>query len=483
MHLFVGSKKFLAICISLVLYIWPVTVNCQGVFDEDELVFYHVALNGQLKRAAIWTRKPKPAFVAVTFLKDEIVRKEIALTGAQAKSLDKIIKAIESEQKYYIQRIRSAKIENPASENLATIEQQYKELIAEKEEEIRKLLFERQLVRLKEIAIWYEVRRSGLLTMMVRNKIPDVQLSLPAMRKISARGKELAVQLSDEMLANRKKRVALLLDQLKISQREQLREIVGDQEYLPNLSLELFVFQLAAMENEQRPKTSDDIFEKLTDFPVFEIGIDGGLRKHYPPKQYELAKPMGLAVGMLTLSTDPYLRERMVLSGEQIKELQQLRNTCREKHRQISKKYGERDKLTKELMAQIRGEQQQLWEMCVEDMKSVFLPHQVDQLVEIYPRVEFLRHGIVYSLVHGEIGKQLDITDAQKTKLKNSARKLQKEIMKTARETERTTIDALLDSLDDEERNKIKDLLGEPLEHSCPNMTLLIADLKGKLLN
>lgn len=94
------------------------------------------------------------------------------------------------------------------------------------------------------------------------------------------------------------------------------------------------------------------------------------------------------------------------------------------------------------------------------EVDEVLLPHQKKRLQQIVYRKALKNRGTSDALAHGDLAKELKVTDEQKERLAKRAAEVQKELDKKIAKLRDEAREEILDELDSNQREKLKELLG-----------------------
>jgi hypothetical protein len=102
----------------------------------------------------------------------------------------------------------------------------------------------------------------------------------------------------------------------------------------------------------------------------------------------------------------------------------------------------------------------ELRDQLAKEVEDVLLPHQKKRLDEIALRMKMRQRGTTGSLVDTELAKSLDITDAQKDRIRRKAEEVQKDLEEKIAKLREEARQEILEELSPEQKTRLKELLG-----------------------
>jgi hypothetical protein len=106
-------------------------------------------------------------------------------------------------------------------------------------------------------------------------------------------------------------------------------------------------------------------------------------------------------------------------------------------------------------------------------VRKVLLKKQADRLRQIMLQMALLRQGSSRTLVQGEVAGELNLSEDQKAKLQEAdnlaRREMQEKIRKYQEKLRQEMLDKILSELDDNQRKKLKTMMGEEFQIKPPS--------------
>lgn len=96
-----------------------------------------------------------------------------------------------------------------------------------------------------------------------------------------------------------------------------------------------------------------------------------------------------------------------------------------------------------------------------EELESVFLPHQQKRLGQIKFQLQLQRKSLTAALTSDPIASELDISDDQANSIRDSAKEINKELAEKVEELRKQAREKLLANLDQSQRSKFDEMIGE----------------------
>lgn len=97
------------------------------------------------------------------------------------------------------------------------------------------------------------------------------------------------------------------------------------------------------------------------------------------------------------------------------------------------------------------------------ELESVFLPHQQERFRQVQIQLQLKRQDVIGILTSEPVASELKVTDEQIDKIRESAKEINQELAKKIEELRAQARNKLLSNLDQAQRDKLDDLIGEPI--------------------
>ncbi len=165
---------------------------------------------------------------------------------------------------------------------------------------------------------------------------------------------------------------------------------------------------------------------------------------------------------MAALLMNNSVREELDLVDDQVAELQAVGEEMRDEFRSIFQEI--RDLPAEERRDAMVERRQEIEKMVQDRMKEVLLPQQFNRLEQIHLRSVVQRQGTAAALSQGSVAEALNLTDAQREKLREKSEQLNQELQQKIEELRTQMRDELLDVLDTKQRAQLEELMGDDFD-------------------
>jgi ribosome recycling factor len=177
------------------------------------------------------------------------------------------------------------------------------------------------------------------------------------------------------------------------------------------------------------------------------------------------------------------IRQELGISDSQMAGIQKLQ---KESGELLQKAVQELMKATKESggaaqLDHIREARERVRELTERGIEEILLPDQVDRIKQIAFQVEITRMGMGPSLTRGKFGEAVGIRNEQKPELIRLAQELEEETRKKIAAIRAEAREKLIAKLDEEQQQKVEDLLGKYFDYAPPTMDDMIKQVTGQI--
>lgn len=184
------------------------------------------------------------------------------------------------------------------------------------------------------------------------------------------------------------------------------------------------------------------------------------------PAAYQYANPMGQSLGWMYM---PQIQKELEVLPEQRDELDKLRTDVNTKVNELYKSLSEGDPA--ERQKKYYEASKELGEETEKKVREILLPHQIHRLKQIALQMKLASagYGSAYALTTDEdVAAELEISDEQKTQLRDKEKELQAEIRAKTQEffkqLNEESREKLMSVLTPAQRQKLDRLIGDKFE-------------------
>ena len=335
---------------------------------------------------------------------------------------------------------------------------------------VDKILVPHQVEHLKKIFMSYQIRRVGLCAALTNEPLVTVLEISPAQKaKLELVLKESIEAALGKLEGLKKKALEDILAKLTRKQRQQLKNLFGDDPFLEKTPFSVFLRQFdPAFLKKSIELEADNPWPEY--FPLvficqFRIGFDSK-----PQFDDSLVANRDATIDipdqLLEMLQHPKVRERFNLVDYQQQQLQECsalkRQFFQQKHEALNahaQKHGWTN--LDEYQEVWSGKRRDLATEIKRRIDATLLPFQLEQLRQFSTVVGAQRIGVVYSLSSASLGKDIEITEAQKDAVAKAASRLFAQLTQDAENIEKKVNDKLLAILSPEQQRKLKTVTSE----------------------
>lgn len=172
--------------------------------------------------------------------------------------------------------------------------------------------------------------------------------------------------------------------------------------------------------------------------------------------------------GNLNHLNDPSVMKDLELVEEQISKIGEIRSDYNKQRQEMwtelakvrKAKDKQRMKAVQESVADLPTKQN-------EAMSDVLLPHQLDRIKQVSRQIQMQNMGGASSAFqHGQLAKELEITDEQKKKLAEIQKQMNEDIVAKSNEIRAAAKKRALDQLTAQQKSKFQELTGEEFKRN-----------------
>ncbi|HMP80541.1 MAG TPA: hypothetical protein PKD54_13890 [Pirellulaceae bacterium] len=189
---------------------------------------------------------------------------------------------------------------------------------------------------------------------------------------------------------------------------------------------------------------------------------------------------MNMFGGNLFLLADEKVQKDLDLSEDQIEHLKKLQDDIRNTMMNMFQgMQPERGGDPRQMFQEMQEKAEATLKEFEEDLNDILLPHQTRRLKQIAVQSQNRGRGVGGSLLSENVRNELNITREQEQKLKEAAEQLEKELQEKIAKLRRDSMNKLLDQLTPEQREKYRELVGDPIEFGNPFQNMMRMGQQG----
>lgn len=189
------------------------------------------------------------------------------------------------------------------------------------------------------------------------------------------------------------------------------------------------------------------------------------------PMVIQMSPGVGMGFGgfgpgsdQLSMLGNEQIRNELQLADDQWKEVQQIQSDFRSRMRDTMNglmEGGFRPERAGELKEKIEAVRTEM----TGRLNQVLLPHQLTRLEQLGRHVQMKSSELGDSMFAGSLADSLNLTEEQKTRLRERAEELRAEMQAEMRKMQAEAREKLLEELTPEQREKLKELLGDEFDY------------------
>jgi hypothetical protein len=447
--------------------------------------YFHLNVDGSLRPhdSSIVTNVPETDPV-LTMLGNEITRKEL---GLKDEKWDVLKSDFESAQKLLEKYTHIVKQRKPMAHETDTFKREVESYL----KAIRNALTEDQWNRAQQLGNRFSMRLAGPSMSIFAGELGNrLEIPIKVRSAVFQAGVRLAEPLRNESSELKKQAIERLTNLLTPDHQAELAEYFKTNGFQPeNMNFGILVWQLGnAIKDKSEQSltvagglTNDRLkenFEELFEVSIFKLSIDGSFEPVTLTVQDSRRKE-DLNFKLLLLLLNPEIAKPLMLSKEQITELQDALTELQERTDEITREF-EFSHDQPNIVKKLKLDQTSAYAKVDGLAEKVLLPHQMEWLKEFVGRVAVSRIGLVGSLIDGQLGRKLGITEEEKKALQHEAEKIREELMEKSLELENKIYEELIAVLSEEDAKRLRSMIGDPIQEGYANLDLLADQLLGK---
>lgn len=197
-----------------------------------------------------------------------------------------------------------------------------------------------------------------------------------------------------------------------------------------------------------------------------QVIVQRGVEVGAPGQWQPYANPMGSSLGLIW---GEQMEKELEIVPDQKEALNKLRNDTMAKMRNL---YDMSIADPQERMKKYTEASQALGAETEKKVQEILLPHQIRRIKQIALQMQMQSVGYGGGGLQGQLADDLKITDAQKTQLQDKQKEVQKEMQEKTqafyKQLQDESREKLLSVLTPEQREKLKELLGEKFQWQAP---------------
>ncbi|MEX0793579.1 MAG: hypothetical protein WD045_10615 [Pirellulaceae bacterium] len=166
---------------------------------------------------------------------------------------------------------------------------------------------------------------------------------------------------------------------------------------------------------------------------------------------------------LVNLLNNEQIRREIEVVGDQMRDIESLRESTREKMREAFAGLREASpEERRERMANVQADIRK-------ELGTILLPHQMERLNQISVQMQMRgQGGVARALSAGPLAEELGISDAQREELREKSQAAQEELREKIAELQKDAEEKLMSVLTTEQQEQLKKKMGEPFEMEAP---------------
>lgn len=166
---------------------------------------------------------------------------------------------------------------------------------------------------------------------------------------------------------------------------------------------------------------------------------------------------------LVNLLNNEQIRREIEVVGDQMRDIESLRESTREKMREAFSGLREASpEERRERMARVQADIRK-------ELGTILLPHQMERLGQISVQMQMRgQGGLARALSAGPLAEELGVSDAQREELREKSRSVQEELREKIAELQKNAEEQLMGVLTTDQQEQLKKKMGEPFEMEAP---------------
>ncbi|MBX3417133.1 MAG: hypothetical protein KF851_05980 [Pirellulaceae bacterium] len=436
---------------------------------------------------------PTPSTEQVLFLKNSVIQEELELSPTQIRRLERVLDEYLELESAILAIVNVGRQAELSAEN----QEKLKSLVEELAEKFDTLLLPHQQSRLRELIVRCSIRRDGMVNFLYGDRmagIKEFEFTIEQLGDIFQLNTKIGVEYAEKVQALKKE----YLDAMEAALPKHAQDAYAKtyQEFLRQRvpPLDLIAWQLEnretlmeVRENAQAGPQDYIGFFQSTSFTVSAAGrLHYGFENHSPSTRNRVSRTKKFLSSNFfrqLSSTTLALGNELDLSDHQVAEITSMQEELDElssqhvDRRTLMRQDGESDEAIIAFNNQFEVVQNRMAEEALVKLDSMLTPIQKEALKLMAEGAEFIYCGFPFALEFGNAGKRLKLTAAERDAIRAEAEKFMERIKEETREWEQEILDRFLDVMNEKQQEKLKKLLGDPLQHTGCDIEILITTL------
>ncbi len=367
-------------------------------------------------------------------------------------------------------------------ESAEKVFQEADKFLAEAPDRLSGLLLDFQTERFEEIKRQVSARKFGMLKYLVSESLQeflDTNFVLAQKKTELAKiGKSEAESIREDSKKLVLKNLNAILDVLDRKQKEKLTDLVGEvEEWAPD-NVDIFRWQLL-----YRKQNNKEVFFTPTEehrglrSARFSLTIVGDLS--FSVEGYQKLEPRTPLVRLLGRRSgpNPITLGFFEITQQQVTEINERGREFIKSNGQMFDKVFSSTNNDQETWDDFYRKSQVNWERFDREIERVLSKDQLDKLENFAISAELCRYGIVASLVDGELGRKIEVSESQIEEVVQIAEDAQEQLIEQTLEWERDTLKKLISVFPEPEQEMIEDHFGRRLNFAVGNTTVMLHHL------
>lgn len=461
--------------------------------DRNVTILHLRLADGKFEPTHMGLKYPTPSTEQVLFLKNSVIQEELELSPTQIRQLEKVLSDYVVLEGEILALVSQGNVAELSGDSKAKLQN----LIEELGEKFSGLLLPHQQTRLGELIVRCVIRRDGMIHFLFgprMERIKEFEFTNEQVSEIFRLNTKIGEEYAEKVQALKNE----YLDAMEAALPKHAQDAYAKtyQEFLRQRvpPLDLVAWQLEnrekmreLLEHTQKGPQDYSGFFRSSGFSINVAGrLQLGLESTTPPSKERESQLLTVSpndfLGQLS-STILSLENELDLTDQQVGGISAMlaqRSEFVDQHLSERARLGEQGASAEEIKAlkkQFEDAQNRMAEEALVKLDSMLTPIQKEALTLMAEGAEFIYCGFPFALEFGNAGKRLKLTAAERDAIRAEAEKFMERIKEETREWEQEILDRFLEVMNEKQQEKLKKMLGDPLQHTGCDMEIFITTL------
>lgn len=441
------------------------------------MTYFHLDYDGKLKSGNVVLSKAlvNNGSSWSRFVKNETVRLEMNLGKEKWERLERKVQEIEKE----LETLRKGATNYQETIRKNGMEQQQR--IESLSNEIKSSLNPKQQERLLQLEQRFQMREQGISRMLFQGElVKQLEISAGQFQPILETSQQIGKRLSQKSAELKQKALQELSGKLSSRTRQRLEDFLDEKFFEPeNTNFGILIWQLRQLPKPvDSQKLAGKKYSGLDSASSFTLDVDGSFIP--APRPSAESNSQRVYLELLKIMQHRAVARSLELVEEQKSQVQRAVQEYRDSSDKSDREFqsgiesGEGNKIVRQRLQQAKEQQLQ---KVVEEFETVLLPHQKELLESLTEKIGVCRSGLFIQLLHGSLGIQLEITEAEKSAVLKAAPGIADMLSQESLKLEAEMYAELSEVLTDTQKQQLEKMIGEPPKHGYANIDLLSLQL------